>query len=92
MIDAGTIPLKESISKIITYMDKYKRVGGACGEIEVFEPTDKELGYGWHRIVDPKLLKQLNEDEDAKDLKDKINKGIYQKVDNDHWYEVKQRS
>lgn len=33
-------------------MDKFPRVGGACGEIEVFEPTDKELGYPM--IVDGK--------------------------------------
>ena len=45
MIDIGTIPLKESISEIVVYMDKYKQVGGCAGEIEVFEPTDKELGY-----------------------------------------------
>lgn len=52
MIDIGTIPLKKSISNIIRYMDKFPRVGGACGEIEVFEPTDKELGYPM--IVDGK--------------------------------------
>lgn len=45
MIDIGTIPLKHSISEIIKYMDKFPQVGGACGEIEVFEPTDKELGF-----------------------------------------------
>lgn len=45
MIDIGTIPLKRSIANIIRYMDSYDQVGGACGEIEVFEPTEKELGY-----------------------------------------------
>lgn len=45
MIDIGTIPLKNSISTICRYMDRYHQVGGACGEIEVFNPTEKELGY-----------------------------------------------
>lgn len=45
VIDIGTIPLKYSISTICRYMDRYPQVGGACGEIEVFSPTDKELGY-----------------------------------------------
>lgn len=45
MIDIGTIPLRSSISSIIKYMDFYKQVGGCAGEIEVFEPTDRELGY-----------------------------------------------
>lgn len=60
MIDAGTIPLKGSISRIIKYMDKYTKVGGACGEIEVFEPTDRELGYGQYRITDQDLIDNLN--------------------------------
>lgn len=47
MIDAGTIPLKYSISKVVTYMEVYTRIGGASGEIEVFQPTEKELGYGF---------------------------------------------
>lgn len=45
MIDIGTIPLHNSISKIFLYLEKFKFVGGAAGEIEVFAPTDKELGY-----------------------------------------------
>lgn len=45
IIDIGTIPLKNSISRIWIYMEKFKQVGGAWGEIEVFNPTDKELGY-----------------------------------------------
>ena len=43
MIDIGTIPKKNSISKIVKYMQKHEKIGGACGEIEVFEPTNKEL-------------------------------------------------
>ena len=46
MIDAGTVPLKNSIAKIVKYMEVHDNIGGACGEIEVFEPSDKELGYG----------------------------------------------
>ena len=45
MIDIGTIALKNSISGIWRYMDRYDQVGGAWGEIEVFNPSDKELGY-----------------------------------------------
>jgi len=45
MIDIGTIPLKKSISAIVKYMDKYAKVGGACGEIEVYEPSAFELGF-----------------------------------------------
>ena len=56
MIDIGTIPLKNSISSIWRYMDKYEKVGGACGEIEVFNPSDRELGY-------PMKVKDENENE-----------------------------
>jgi len=45
MIDAGTIPLQASISQIVRYMDEYPQTGGACGEIEVFQPSDRELGF-----------------------------------------------
>lgn len=45
MIDGGTIPLRNSISKIFKRMEKKPKIGGACGEIQVFEPSDKELGY-----------------------------------------------
>lgn len=92
MIDAGTIPLKGSISRIIKYMDEYEDIGGACGEIEVFQPTDKELGFGWSRIVDQKLLKTLNDDPDNPTVHDKIIKREYQLIDQDYWYEVKKRS
>ena len=44
MIDIGTIPLKNSISKIIKQMIADESIGGAWGEIEVFDPTLKELG------------------------------------------------
>ena len=44
MIDIGTIPLKNSISKIIMQMDDDIDIGGACGEIEVFYPSETELG------------------------------------------------
>jgi cellulose synthase/poly-beta-1,6-N-acetylglucosamine synthase-like glycosyltransferase len=92
MIDAGTIPLKRSIARIIEYMDMYPRVGGACGEIEVFEPSDKELGYGIHRITDQKLLRKIIEDPDDVDIKEKINDRQYICIGKDQWYEVKQRN
>lgn len=44
MIDIGTIPLKYSISKIVKQMVADTTIGGAWGEIEVFDPTLKELG------------------------------------------------
>jgi cellulose synthase/poly-beta-1,6-N-acetylglucosamine synthase-like glycosyltransferase len=59
MIDAGTIPLRDSISKVIKYMEVYDRIGGASGEIEVFEPTEKELGYGFKILNDPKKIGEL---------------------------------
>jgi len=45
MLDVGTIPLHNSISRIVKAMENEERIGGACGEIEVFEPTKEELGY-----------------------------------------------
>ena len=50
MIDVGTIPKRNSISQIITYMDAYDHVGGACGEIEVFRPSNYELGYPKYKL------------------------------------------
>jgi cellulose synthase/poly-beta-1,6-N-acetylglucosamine synthase-like glycosyltransferase len=38
IIDAGTIALWNSISKLIFYMEKFVNVGGAWGEIEVMLP------------------------------------------------------
>mmetsp|Transcript_1704 Transcript_1704/g.2131 ORF Transcript_1704/g.2131 Transcript_1704/m.2131 type:complete len:99 (-) Transcript_1704:1460-1756(-) len=49
MIDIGTIPLKKSISKITQILENDPQLGGACGEIEVFEPTDKELGIEYKK-------------------------------------------
>mmetsp|Transcript_7780 Transcript_7780/g.6875 ORF Transcript_7780/g.6875 Transcript_7780/m.6875 type:complete len:139 (+) Transcript_7780:321-737(+) len=41
IIDAGTIPLWNSLSKMTFYLEKFKNVGGACGEIEVMLPKKK---------------------------------------------------
>jgi len=38
IIDCGSIPLWNSISYIVKHMEKYKHIGGACGEIEVIIP------------------------------------------------------
>lgn len=40
MIDIGSIPIEDSISKLTFYMDmpSNKNVGGVAGEIEVFMP------------------------------------------------------
>jgi len=51
--------MRNSISQVIKYMEVYDRVGGASGEIVVFEPTDKELGYGYHRLNDPRKISEL---------------------------------
>lgn len=61
MIDAGTIPCQRSISKICKYMDQEPYVGGACGEIEVYEPGDKEVGYGFTRETDDSNLRKIFE-------------------------------
>ena len=45
MIDIGTIPKADSISKLAFYMDLNgnENVGGVAGEIEVFKPDfDKD--------------------------------------------------
>ena len=44
IIDAGTIPLHDSISHIIMHLEKYPNIGGACGEIEVLIPDKKDNG------------------------------------------------
>jgi chitin synthase len=90
MIDAGTIPLHNSISKIIRYLDKYRDVGGASGEIETFEPTNRELGYGYFLITDPEQVRKLTNDPND-DLKKDIRSKKYQNIKGD-WYEVKRRS
>ena len=38
LIDVGTLPLRNSISRMAIYMDMEKQVGGVCGEIEVMVP------------------------------------------------------
>ena len=38
IIDAGSIPMPNSISRIIMHMETFKYVGGAWGEIEVIIP------------------------------------------------------
>ena len=45
VVHAGTIPLRNSISNIWKYMDNSKNVGAVWGEIEIYNPTDKDLGY-----------------------------------------------
>ena len=44
IIDCGSIPMFNSISKIIMHMITFKNVGGACGEIEVIIPEKNEKG------------------------------------------------
>ena len=90
MIDAGTVPLKNSIARIIKYLDKYKRVGGASGEIEVFEPTDRELGHGFTPIIDESLIENLNLNRDAK-LKKDVRSNKYQQIEG-KWYTVSKRT
>lgn len=38
LIDVGTLPLQNSISSMLLYMDMDHKVGGVCGEIEVMYP------------------------------------------------------
>jgi cellulose synthase/poly-beta-1,6-N-acetylglucosamine synthase-like glycosyltransferase len=44
MIDVGSIPLRNSISKIIMHMETFPNVGGACGEIECLLSKKREDG------------------------------------------------
>ena len=48
MIDIGTIPKTDSISRLTFYMNEKcnKNVGGVAGEIETFYP-DNENGATW---------------------------------------------
>jgi len=87
MIDAGTIPMRDSISQVVKYMEVYDRIGGASGEIVVFEPSDKELGYGYHRVNDPKKINQLEEKRGNKTIID----GCYMTGDG-KWYERTRRN
>lgn len=45
MIDIGSIPMKNSISKLMFYMMEKSNIncGGVAGEIEVFEPSKYEI-------------------------------------------------
>lgn len=61
MIDAGTIPCRDSISKICSFLDHEPRIGGACGEIEVYLPSKRELGYGYAKETDKDYLKKIDE-------------------------------
>jgi len=53
MIDVGTIPLTNSISEFVLFMDlpQNKNCGGCAGEIEVYKPTLKETG-----VKNPSLI------------------------------------
>lgn len=42
-------------------MEANDRIGGACGEIEVFEPTNRESGYGWKEVRDPEEIATLEQ-------------------------------
>lgn len=44
ILDCGSIPLWNSISKLTMHMEVFPHVGGACGEIEVIVPEKKENG------------------------------------------------
>ena len=44
IIDAGTIPLHNSVSHIVLHMEKFENIAGACGEIEVLIPDKKDNG------------------------------------------------
>ena len=44
IIDCGSIPMFNSISKIIMHMITFDNVGGTCGEIEVIIPEKNEKG------------------------------------------------
>jgi cellulose synthase/poly-beta-1,6-N-acetylglucosamine synthase-like glycosyltransferase len=63
-------------------MDQYPKVGGACGEIEVFEPTEKELGYP--------IMEKVKKEENTEDNKDETS-GRESKKDQSE-YKVKKKS
>lgn len=44
IIDAGTIPLRKSLSKLVMSMQAQDNVAGLCGEIEVLIPDKKDDG------------------------------------------------
>ena len=85
MIDCGTLPRKNSISKVVKYMDAYPHVGGAAGEIEVFEPTDKELGYPKFTKCEDHEIKRI--DKTKQDNEVVTIKGEYYKVERRSCYQ-----
>ena len=54
VIDCGSIPLWNSISRIVKYLDKNRKTGAATGEIEVILP-DKNIetgqDYTWSQSI-----------------------------------------
>ena len=72
-------------------MDTYHDVGGACGEIATFQPSERELGFGWSKIDDHEVIEEL-QDETNNNLNEKVTKGIIQKIDDDNWIEIRKRS
>ena len=54
IIDCGSIPLWNSISRIIKYLDKNRKTGAATGEIEVILPDkniETGLDYTWSESI-----------------------------------------
>ena len=48
-IDVGTLPLQNSLSRLVLHMDVHENVGGCCGEIQVQFP--ERVGFWEHCIV-----------------------------------------
>lgn len=44
LFDIGTIAKQFSLTKLFLYMESHPFCGGCAGEIETFNPTEKELG------------------------------------------------
>jgi len=91
MLDAGTIPLARSVSKIIKYLDKYSNVGGAWGEIATFQPSERELGFGWNLIDDPDIIEDLKEKTNDV-LNKRVEVGEIHQIDEETWVEKSERS
>lgn len=72
-------------------MDNNPQIGGACGEIEVFEPNDRELGYGYNRITDAQVQTKLN-DVNQRDDYIKSQGKRFEKREDGIWYEFKRRT
>lgn len=60
VIDAGTIPNAKSITSLVKALDREPQCAGIAGEIEVFTPTNHELGYGIHKVTDNEKIEDLN--------------------------------